>query len=62
MVRDGGFAQWGIDYVKLGKQTADMAIRVLNGAAISDTPVEVVNVYARMSTSKMRGSEHRPVG
>ena len=52
MVRDGGFATVGIDYVKLGKQTAEMAIRVLNGAAISDTPVEVVNEYARMINVK----------
>ena len=52
MVRDGGFATVGIDYVKLGKQTADMAIRVLNGTAISDTPVEVVSDYARMINVK----------
>ena len=52
MVRDGGFATVGIDYVKLGKQTADMAIRVLNGASIAKTPVEVVSEYARMINVK----------
>ena len=31
MVRDGGLAACGINYVVLGKETADMAVEILNG-------------------------------
>lgn len=48
MVNDGGLATVGIDYTVLGKQTADMVIRIVNGEQISDNPVEVINQYAKM--------------
>ncbi len=48
MVRDGGFATVGIDYTVLGRQTADMVISVLDGAKISETPVERIANYAKM--------------
>jgi putative ABC transport system substrate-binding protein len=48
MVNDGGLATVGIDYTVLGKQTADMIIRIVNGEQISENPVEVINQYAKM--------------
>lgn len=41
MVMDGGFATIGIDYVELGKKTAQMVVEVLEGKSISDIPVYV---------------------
>ena len=48
MVKDGGLATVGIDYVVLGRQTAQMAERILNGTAIADTPVEAIQEFAKM--------------
>lgn len=48
MVNDGGLATVGIDYTVLGKQTAAMVIKVLNGTKISDIPVEAISEYAKM--------------
>lgn len=48
MVQDGGFATVGIDYELLGSQVAQMALRIKNGGAIADNPVEVVSVYSNM--------------
>lgn len=52
-VEGGAVATYGIDYSKLGKQTGEMAIRILEGAKAAETPVEapselsyVVNVKA----------------
>lgn len=42
LVHDGGLATSGINYTNLGRQTGQMIIRVLNGAKIADTPVEVL--------------------
>lgn len=39
-VEGGAVATYGIDYTKLGKQTGEMAIKVLEGADPADTPVE----------------------
>ena len=52
MVKDGGFATVGIDYTVLGKQTADMVIRVLDGKKISEVPVESIKDYAKMINVK----------
>jgi putative ABC transport system substrate-binding protein len=52
MVKDGALATVGIDYTKLGKQTAAMIIRIINGASIKDTPVEQVSEYANMINMK----------
>ncbi len=41
MVETGGFATVGISYEELGRETAKMAIEVLNGKAPSDIPVKV---------------------
>lgn len=48
MVIDGGLGTVGIDYTVLGKQTADMAIKILNGTSISDIPAEIVKDYAKI--------------
>ena len=48
MVADGGLATVGIDYTVLGRQTAQMAARILNGESIAENPVEQVAEYARM--------------
>ncbi|MBQ3199980.1 MAG: ABC transporter substrate-binding protein [Firmicutes bacterium] len=47
MVHDGGLATAGVNYTQLGKQTAQMLIRILiNGEAIADNPVEVLTEYS----------------
>ena len=40
MIAEGGIATTAIDYYELGKQTAAMAVRVLNGEAASEIAVE----------------------
>lgn len=52
MVKDGGLATVGIDYTVLGKQTAAMAIRIMNGESIADNPVEQIAEYAKMINQK----------
>jgi putative ABC transport system substrate-binding protein len=48
MVKDGALATVGIDYVKLGKQTAAMIMRIVNGQTIKENHVEQVAEYANM--------------
>lgn len=48
MVKDGALATVGIDYTKLGKQTAAMIIRIVNGQTIKENHVEQVAEYANM--------------
>lgn len=52
MVIDGGLATVGIDYTVLGKQTADMAIRIADGEKVEENPVEQVSEYAKMINMK----------
>jgi len=40
-VKRGAVATYGIDYYQIGKQTGEMAARVLKGQTVADTPVEV---------------------
>ncbi|MBQ8597264.1 MAG: ABC transporter substrate-binding protein [Lachnospiraceae bacterium] len=40
MIAEGGIATTAIDYYELGKQTAAMAVRALNGEKASEIPVE----------------------
>ena len=47
MVADGGFATIGVDYVQLGKQVADLVIRVAGGELPEDIPYETLSDYAR---------------
>lgn len=46
MVADGGLATVGVNYTQLGRQTADMAIEILEGAAVADVPVQVLSEYS----------------
>lgn len=48
MVKDGGLATVGIDYTVLGKQTAMMIKRIIDGEKISNNPVEQVAEYAKI--------------
>jgi len=48
MVKDGALATVGIDYTKLGKQTATMIVRIVNGQTIEENHVEQVVEYANM--------------
>lgn len=45
LVRDGGLASIGVNYTDLGNQTADMAIEILEGAAIADVPVRILQQF-----------------
>lgn len=40
MVRDGGVANKGLDYEKLGRQTAKLAIKIIKGKKVSDLAIE----------------------
>lgn len=46
MVIDGGFATVGIDYTLLGKQTAQMAAKILSGTPVSEIPVETLSDFS----------------
>ncbi|HWP50866.1 MAG TPA: ABC transporter substrate-binding protein [Clostridia bacterium] len=48
MVADGGLATVGIDYTVLGRQTAQMIARILNGETIAQNHVEQIKEYAKM--------------
>lgn len=59
MVKDGGLASYGINYETLGKETADMAIEVLEGKPCSDIPVKIyqehLKLYINTTTAKAIG-------
>ena len=40
MVKDGGLLCLGCNYTDLGKQTAEMAIQILNGTSVNQVPVK----------------------
>ena len=48
MVIDGGFATVGIDYKMLGKQVAEMAIRIMNGETVAENHVETVKEHSNL--------------
>ena len=47
MVADGGFATIGVDYVQLGKQVAQIVVRLAGGEQPEDIPYETLSDYAR---------------
>lgn len=59
MVKDGGLATYGINYESLGKESAKMAIKVLEGTSIEDIPVKVfkkdLNLYINTTTASKLG-------
>ena len=42
MVADGALASVGVNYTNLGAQTADMALRALEGTPVAEMPVEIL--------------------
>ncbi|AHM57931.1 ABC-type uncharacterized transport system, periplasmic component (plasmid) [Peptoclostridium acidaminophilum DSM 3953] len=52
MVADGALATVGIDYTVLGKQTAAMIVRIVNGETIAQNPVEQIAEYSNMINMK----------
>lgn len=46
MVIEGGLATVGVDYVQLGRQTADMVVKVVKGTPISEIPVETLSNFS----------------
>ena len=60
MVQDGGFATVGIEYDKLGQQTAKMAKSILEGTPVSEVPVESLDefgTFINKSTAEAIGVE-----
>ncbi|MBQ8159949.1 MAG: ABC transporter substrate-binding protein [Clostridia bacterium] len=47
MVADGGFATIGVDYVQLGKQVAEIVVRLAKGEQPEDIPYQTLSDYAR---------------
>jgi putative ABC transport system substrate-binding protein len=57
-VARGAVAAMGFDYYKHGRQTGEMAIRILNGAKPADTPVETqkkLQLYVNLKYAKLMG-------
>lgn len=46
MIKEGGIATTAVDYYELGKQTAAQAVRILEGEAASEIPVETQKEFA----------------
>ncbi len=60
MVKDGGLATYGINYSVLGKETADMAVQILNGENPGDIPVKIMtdmDIYVNQKTASEIGVE-----
>lgn len=60
MVIDGGFATVGIDYTLLGKQTAQMAAKILSGTPVKEIPIETLSDFSTIinkTTAKTIGVE-----
>jgi len=60
MVADGGLATYGINYVRLGQETADMAVEILNGKKPGDIPVRTITdfeIYVNKKTAEAIGIE-----
>lgn len=61
MVESGGLATVGIDYYKLGKQTGEMAVKILkDGANVAEMPIESLddtNICLNMDTAEAIGYE-----
>lgn len=55
MVADGGFATIGVNYVQLGQQVADMALKIVDGTTPADLPYETLSDYARFVNLQAAG-------
>lgn len=59
-VKRGAVATYGIDYYKMGKQTGQMAARILGGQKVAGTPVEVskeTDLYINSRAVELYGLE-----
>ncbi len=65
MAQDGGFLTVGINYVELGKETANMAIQVLNGTPVKDIPVKIfkddLKAYMNQTTADALGFDQMDI-
>jgi putative ABC transport system substrate-binding protein len=52
MVNEGGLATLGIDYYELGKQTAAMAVKVMEGADPATMPIEFATGNSEVTINK----------
>lgn len=58
MVKDGGLATCGINYVELGQETANIAAQILEGANPGDIPVKTMKdmqIYLNKTTADAIG-------
>jgi len=58
MVKDGGLATYGINYVELGQETANIAIQILEGQKPGDIPVKTMDdmeIYINKTTAEAIG-------
>ena len=58
MVKDGGLATYGINYVVLGQETANIAVEILNGKNPGDIPAKSMtdmNIYLNQDTADAIG-------
>lgn len=58
MVKDGGLATYGINYIVLGKETGDMAAEILAGKNPGEMPVKTMsemNIYINKETADAIG-------
>ena len=55
MVADGGFATIGVDYVQLGRQVAELVVRIANGEQPEDIPYQTLAEYARFVNLQAAG-------
>ena len=56
LVKDGGLATYGVNYVVLGQETANIAIQILEGQNPGDIPVKTISdveVYLNKTTAKL---------
>lgn len=60
MVVDGGYATVGINYEDLGIKTAQMAVDVLKGEAVSEIPVATLNNFQKVINKKTADSIGAP--
>jgi putative ABC transport system substrate-binding protein len=58
MVKDGGLATYGINYVVLGKETGKMADEILKGKNPGEMPVRTMtdmDIYVNLDTAEAIG-------
>lgn len=58
MVKEGGLATYGVNYVTLGRETARMAAEILGGKKVGDLPVVMITdfeIYLNLETAEAIG-------